>query len=66
MTLQEITFVGCYTYTMIDFRETVDALARGALGDLTWIEERPLSAGPQAFEEILGGRVAAPKTVLHP
>lgn len=66
LTLQEITFVGCYTYTLVDFRETVDALARGALGDLSWIEERPLSAGPQAFEEILEGRVAAPKTVLRP
>ncbi len=66
MTLQEITFVGCYTYTMVDFQETVDALARGALGDLSWIEERPLSAGPKAFEDILEGRVAAPKTVLHP
>ena len=66
MTLQEIAFVGCYTYTSVDFRETVDALARGALGDLSWIEERPLGGGPQAFEDILDGRVAAPKTVLRP
>jgi len=66
MTLQEIAFVGCYTYTGVDFRETVDALARGALGDLSWIEERPLNEGPEAFEEILDGRVAAPKTVLRP
>jgi L-iditol 2-dehydrogenase len=66
MTLQEIAFVGCYTYTFVDFRETVDALARGALGDLSWLEERPLADGPKAFEEILDGRVAAPKTVLHP
>jgi L-iditol 2-dehydrogenase len=66
LTLQEISFLGCYTYTMVDFRETVDALAQGALGDLSWIEERPLDAGPAAFEEILAGRVAAPKVVLHP
>ena len=27
---------------------------------------RTLGEGPQAFEDILDGRVAAPKTVLHP
>ena len=41
MTLQEITFIGTYTYTMADFRDTVAALDAGKLGELKWIEKRP-------------------------
>ena len=38
MTLQEITFIGCYTYTMQDFRDTAAAIFEGRLGTLDWIE----------------------------
>ena len=65
-TLQEITFVGTYTYTMDDFRQTVAAMASGDLGPLDWFEERPLSQGAQAFADLLGGRAAAAKIVLRP
>ena len=66
LTLQEITFVGTYTYTMDDFRATVAAMAAGDLGALDWFEERPLSRGAEAFDDLLGGRTAAAKIILRP
>ncbi len=66
ITLQEITFVGTYTYTMVDFRATVAALAEGALGPLDWIEARPLADGFAAFRDLDAGATAAAKIVLKP
>ena len=66
MTLQEITFIGTYTYTAQDFRDTAAAIFDGRLGALDWTEERPLSEGGQAFADIRAGRVAAPKIILRP
>lgn len=66
MTLQEITFIGTYTYTMEDFRETAAAIFDGRLGALDWIETLPLADGAQAFGDLLAGRVSAPKIVLKP
>jgi threonine dehydrogenase-like Zn-dependent dehydrogenase len=66
LTLQEIAFVGTYCYTMVDFRETVAALASGRLGRLDWIEERPLKDGAAAFRDIDAGAVAAAKIILRP
>jgi 2-desacetyl-2-hydroxyethyl bacteriochlorophyllide A dehydrogenase len=65
ITLREITFIGTYTYTPVDLRTTLKKLHSGALGDLGWIEQRPLAAGAQAFDELLHGRCAAPKIVLQ-
>ena len=66
MTLQEITFIGTYTYTAQDFRDTAAAIFDGRLGPLDWTEERPLSEGGQAFADIRAGIVAAPKIILRP
>ena len=66
MTLQEISFIGTYTYTAQDFRDTAAAIFDGRLGNLDWIESRPLSDGPTAFADIRAGRVAAPKIILKP
>ncbi|WP_281859070.1 alcohol dehydrogenase catalytic domain-containing protein [Litoreibacter halocynthiae] len=66
ITLQEITVFGTYAYTEQDFQDTVAAMADGRLGGLDWAETRALSEGPQAFADILGGRVMAPKVILHP
>ena len=66
LTLQEITFIGTYTYTADDFRQTAQALFDGRLGPLDWIEHRGLSEGAAAFADLLGGRVASPKIVLDP
>lgn len=66
LTLQEITFIGTYTYTDQDFRDTCAAMTDGRLGALDWIETRPLSDGAAAFREIREGRIAAPKIILKP
>ena len=66
VTLQEITFIGSYTYTAQDFRDCAQALFDGALGDLEWTQIRPLAEGRQAFQDIRSGSVAAPKVLLKP
>ena len=66
MTLQEITFIGTYTYTARDFTDTAQALFEGRLGPLDWVEARPLRAGARAFADLSRGAVAAPKILLKP
>ena len=66
MTLQEITFIGTYTYTAQDFRDCAHAMFDGRLGPLDWAENRALSDGPAAFADIRSGRSAAPKIILKP
>ena len=66
MTLQEITFVGTYTYTAQDFRDCAAAIFDGRLGELGWTEARPLADGGQAFRDLRRGQVASPKIVLDP
>jgi alcohol dehydrogenase len=66
LTLSEIAFLGVYTYTEADLRASLAALDDGRLGTLEWIEERPLSAGGQAFRDLDAGRSPAAKIVLRP
>ena len=66
VTLQEITFVGTYTYTAQDFRDTCTALFNGNLGSLDWFEVRSLEEGAAAFADIRSGNAAAPKIILNP
>ena len=66
MTLQEITFIGTYTYTSADFIETAEAIFAGRLGSLEWVDTRSLSEGAQAFAELRRGEVSAPKVLLRP
>jgi 2-desacetyl-2-hydroxyethyl bacteriochlorophyllide A dehydrogenase len=66
LTLAEVTLLGTYTYTTADLRATVSALADGAFGDLSWVEERPLAEGAQAFVDLDQGRCASAKVVLRP
>ncbi len=65
LTLQEITFVGTYCYTMVEFREVVAALAAKRFGDLRWYEERPLADGARAFADIDAGRTDFAKIILR-
>jgi threonine dehydrogenase-like Zn-dependent dehydrogenase len=65
-TLQEITFIGTYTYTAQDFRDTAAAIFDGRLGPLDWTEKRALGDGFKAFQDLRAGAVAAPKIVLNP
>lgn len=65
-TLQEQTFIGTYTYTAEDFRDTAAAIFDGRLGALDWAETLPMSQGADAFRRIADGQVAAPKVTLLP
>ena len=66
MTLQEITFIGTYTYTSKDFKDTAQAIFNGSLGSLEWVDVRPLSDGQKCFDEILTGNSPSPKIILKP
>ncbi len=66
ITLQEVSFIGTYTYTAQDFKDTAKAIFDGRLGLLDWIERRPLSEGNRAFSDIREGKVPSPKIVLGP
>ena len=66
MTLSEITFIGAYTYTALDFIVATRKLVNGDLKPLDWIDQRPLSEGARAFQELIEGQVASPKIVLRP
>ncbi|MCB1428818.1 MAG: alcohol dehydrogenase catalytic domain-containing protein [Nitratireductor sp.] len=66
MTLQEITFIGTYTYSMQDFRETAQAIFDGRLGLLDWAVTRPLAAGADAFAALHSGAAIEPKIILKP
>lgn len=66
LTLQEVTFIGTYCYTMTDFTDTFSAMTAGRLGPLDWFEMRRLDEGAAAFADIHAGRNAAPKIILRP
>lgn len=66
LTLQEISFIGNYTYNDTDLQAALDLLTDGALGPLDWVETRPLSDGANAFEDIHHARTPSPKIVLLP
>ena len=65
MPLQEITFIGSYTYTDQDFRDTAHAFER-QFGPLDWTEEKRLRDGQKAFYYIRAGAVASQKDYLEP
>jgi alcohol dehydrogenase len=66
LTLFEISLIGVYCYTAADMRAAVQALEEGMLGDLDWVETRPLADGAWAFEDLHNGLSAAAKIVLLP
>jgi L-iditol 2-dehydrogenase len=64
LTLQEVTFIGSYCYTPVEFRETLAGLAAGIFGPIDWTEARPLAEGGAAFAELAAGKVASAKILL--
>lgn len=66
ITLQEISFIGTYTYTAQDFRDTAQAIFEGRLGSLDWMAQMPLGEGQSAFDALRAGTVAEPKIILKP
>lgn len=64
---QEITVIGTFAYTQEEFGQALALLAEGRVrADPSWVEQRPLAAGPESFEELIAGRAAATKIVLIP
>jgi threonine dehydrogenase-like Zn-dependent dehydrogenase len=64
---QEITVQGSFSYSPQEFARAFELIAGGALpadGD-DWLEERPLAAAPESFEELIAGRARATKIVLR-
>ena len=66
MTLAEVTFIGTYTYTALDFRVAARKIQNGEIGSLDWVDERSLAEGSASFRELIQGQVASPKIVLRP
>ena len=64
-TLHEIAFIGTYTYTSQDFRDTASALFSGRLGPTDWHEMRAMRQGPQAFRDLAASRVDRSKIILR-
>ena len=65
-TLQEIIFVGTYAYTNNEFKQSLDMIIKEELGNLSWLDYRPLRDGASAFREIHEGTMSAPKIILIP
>lgn len=66
LTLFEITLLGVYCYTPADVRAAIQVLEDGLLGDLSWVETRPLADGAKAFDDLHNARTAAGKLVMIP
>ena len=66
LTIQEVTIVGTYCYTKMDFKHSINLLEKKKIGSLDWIEYRELKEGAKAFEQIHNGSCIAPKIVLIP
>ncbi len=66
LTLSEITFIGTYTYTALDLKTAARKIYSAEIGPLDWADERPMSDGAGAFQELISGLVSSPKIILHP
>jgi len=66
LTLFEVSLIGVYCYTPADMRAATAAIESGLLGDLSWVETRPLAEGAEAFQDLDNGRTPAAKIVLVP
>jgi threonine dehydrogenase-like Zn-dependent dehydrogenase len=66
LTIQEVSLVGTYCYSNIDFKKALHILTKKKLGSLDWIEYRELKSGAEAFKQIHNGTCVAPKIILIP
>lgn len=63
---QEIAITGSFGYTQADFAHALDLLTQGLIhSNADWLEDRPLSGGASAFAELVDGKAAATKIILH-
>tara|TARA_B100000959_G_scaffold230915_1_gene247170 strand:- start:3881 stop:4042 length:162 start_codon:yes stop_codon:yes gene_type:complete len=51
---------------MEDFRSALKSIENGDFGDLSWIEEMPLSDTNLAFQSLHNGTMASAKGILKP
>jgi L-iditol 2-dehydrogenase len=65
LTRSEISLLGSFAYTPVEFRETLAGLAAGIFGPIDWTEVRPLAEGGAAFAELAAGKVASAKILLR-
>jgi alcohol dehydrogenase len=66
VTLSEVAVIGTYAYTKMNMETALAAVHKGALGDMAWVDHRPLSDGAGAFADLAAGRTPAAKIVLQP
>ncbi|SLN20928.1 alcohol dehydrogenase catalytic domain-containing protein [Pseudooctadecabacter jejudonensis] len=64
LTMNEVTIIGTYAYSALDFEQTAEAVFEGRLGALDWYEARPVTHAAAAFDDLNAGRVASPRVVL--
>lgn len=62
----EISILGSFCYTRQDFHDAVRLLTDGRITETGWTEIRPLSAGGEAFADLVAGRVHSGKILLKP
>jgi threonine dehydrogenase-like Zn-dependent dehydrogenase len=62
----EVAVQGSFSYTNQNFARALELIVAGEIPlDGGWLEERPLTAGPESFEELLAGKAVATKIVLR-
>lgn len=64
-TLQELKFIGSYTYTMKHFQEVVDAMVDDRFGLLDWYQVEPACDGQAWFERLSNNEVSSAKVLLE-
>lgn len=63
---QEITVVGSFAYSAVNFRTALSWLAAGKFDLHDWIVEDQIEAGPEWFEKLLGNPGKVAKVLLVP
>ncbi|HIE52211.1 MAG TPA: galactitol-1-phosphate 5-dehydrogenase [Armatimonadetes bacterium] len=64
--LRELRIYGSYCYRRREFAQAIRLLAEGALETSSWVEVRPLTEGPQAFEDLVEQPAEHIKIILQP
>lgn len=63
----ETRITGSFCYSYEDFQDSIRLVAEGLFGETEgWLDERPLEAGKESFDEQIDGPALYPKVVLRP
>jgi threonine dehydrogenase-like Zn-dependent dehydrogenase len=67
MIRREITTIGSFTYTPLDFRDALEALVQKRIGlEAAWTRFEPLESGTACFEELMHGAPVAKIWLVPP